>query len=1067
MNNKFTKNLIIATLLLFIGSGVLQAQCTLGKSGTWNGAAGTGEPRSNTISGVTVSMATQDIPEAGKSPTAMSYTPNGTFNTTNFWSPASIAGSNSLEFVFFWDSTPEVGTDATIDSGTRQFTITFSRPIKEFKLHLDRLGGIDAGVTNSTEFTFTSPSVTMTRLSGNPQFEVVGNKIFRTPFITGATSAEATADATGTGAGTLGFSDTSGNGFTTLTFTARGIGADGGGADGIEFVMELCPDIVIPKPDSYSGVVNTNFSTGSVRANDTIDNVPATSANSTVVIVGTWPAGISLNNGTGQISVANTVPVGVYNIQYRLCSVNASTVCTTTTVKITINADSDGDGIADINDLDDDNDGILDTVECSGINAVTNGDFSAAGTGWTSSGGWQFVSGVVVIDQNNTIQTLSQTIPNTFSLTGELEIKFDLRPSNGNASPGNDATFQVEFNGIIYASIYNPTSGTDPVTITYMNGAYGTPNSLVQNIMGTVSVFVPDPGVAAPLLFRHIAGLDDWILDNVFIKGCNDTDGDGIPDYLDLDSDNDGCPDAIEGGGSFLDGNLTNSTMPGGNSGATSGTYNLPIIRNLPGPVGTTPTTNGVPTLAGTGQALGSSQNTAINACVDPCAITAANPDSDGDGISDFCDLDDDNDGILDTVECPMPMSAASPTNGSAVGNYGNNNGSITIPGGTDDWADGLYIASNDGQSIGGSNTAVLGTAYGLVTSLQFNGADQSTLAGAITNNDYVQWAFTTGAFVEPTYLDRFEYSHWTDRDSGLPIAGNFNYEVRISNDNFVTNTVVFSTRQYGSALDMNTRIIAGPIVFGNRTLHIIRTLNPTNVISLMPNSSYKVRMYLYGDSDGNGEIILDDTRLPIKVVCDKDGDGIPNILDLDSDNDGCPDAAEGGNTTIPKTSLVASAGTLQGGNGVNPATAPTSGTFNQSVLLNLGNTVGSTATTNGIPTIAGTGQGIGTSTNALINACFCYDPANTAAAGVDTKHGITLLQKAGADNGNWPMIRKSGFTALESNTKGFVITRATTTEITNIISPQDGMMVYDTVAKCLKLYDGSTWSCFVTPTCP
>src|SRR5690606_23477756 len=30
-----------------------------------------------------------------------------------------------------------------------------------------------------------------------------------------------------------------------------------------------------------------------------------------------------------------------------------------------------------------------------------------------------------------------------------------------------------------------------------------------------------------------------------------DTDGDGIPDYLDLDSDGDGCPDAVEGDGNI------------------------------------------------------------------------------------------------------------------------------------------------------------------------------------------------------------------------------------------------------------------------------------------------------------------------------------------------------------------------------------------------------------------------------------------------------------------------------------------------------------------------------------
>lgn len=95
-----------------------------------------------------------------------------------------------------------------------------------------------------------------------------------------------------------------------------------------------------------------------------------------------------------------------------------------------------------------------------------------------------------------------------------------------------------------------------------------------------------------------------------------------------------------------------------------------------------------------------------------------------------------------------------------------------------------------------------------------------------------------------------------------------------------------------------------------------------------------------------------------------------------------------------------------------------------------------------------------------------CYNDANSTGTPLDTKHGITLLQRAGAgDTDNWPLIRKGAFTALESNTKGFVITRVAGTS--GILKPIEGMMVYDTVLGCLKIYDGTIWSCFKNPACP
>lgn len=108
---------------------------------------------------------------------------------------------------------------------------------------------------------------------------------------------------------------------------------------------------------------------------------------------------------------------------------------------------------------------------------------------------------------------------------------------------------------------------------------------------------------------------------------------------------------------------------------------------------------------------------------------------------------------------------------------------------------------------------------------------------------------------------------------------------------------------------------------------------------------------------------------------------------------------------------------------------------------------------------------------------CPCFNPA-TSGNGPDTKMGITLLQRAGTQNlDNWPMLRKSGHIAIESNKKGFVINRLSTVEIEGqtspsfiapkISNPQEGMMVYDTDLNCIKLYADGAWKCFNTPACP
>lgn len=105
--------------------------------------------------------------------------------------------------------------------------------------------------------------------------------------------------------------------------------------------------------------------------------------------------------------------------------------------------------------------------------------------------------------------------------------------------------------------------------------------------------------------------------------------------------------------------------------------------------------------------------------------------------------------------------------------------------------------------------------------------------------------------------------------------------------------------------------------------------------------------------------------------------------------------------------------------------------------------------------------------------ALSCFKPGVVnAGSSLETQHGITALGRAGADNGNWPKVRKGAWTVLESKTKGFVVNRLTDVQIAALPSSGlvEGMMVYNITQKCLMInIDGTStgWRCYVVPTCP
>jgi hypothetical protein len=253
----------------------------------------------------------------------------------------------------------------------------------------------------------------------------------------------------------------------------------------------------------------------------------------------------------------------------------------------TASRDTDGDGIADYIDLDSDNDGINDVREAGGTDA--NGDGKADGTvnanGIPSSAG---TNGLTPIDSDGDGK------PNAYELDSDNDGITDLKES------GNTALVDANNDGKVDGTVDTDKDGI-------IGSADGAPATWGD---------AGDPVLA-------------------------DTDGDGVPNMKDLDSDNDGLTDVREVGGTDADGD-----------GRADGTINA---------------TTGVPSSAGNG---------------------LASVDSDGDGVSNDKDLDSDNDGISDLKEGNNPVLADA-----------NNDGKVD---GTDTDGDGIVGAADGAPSVWG-----------------------------------------------------------------------------------------------------------------------------------------------------------------------------------------------------------------------------------------------------------------------------------------------------------------------------------------------------------------------------
>lgn len=452
---------------------------------------------------------------------------------------------------------------------------------------------------------------------------------------------------------------------------------------------------------------------------------------------------------------------------------------------VTISAtylDSDNDGIGDLVDLDDDNDGITDEEEyCTTVSASF---LTSADVGERS----------VVVNHTDTgyLRLDFSSMDNSFQLdiNGTTVHPSVLEFENGALDSGDEyflfqsdgsfinSPWVANSNGLPRLRLIVDESGqvnlygtrtTSSTSLELMEAQGGTPFNFITWVPGNNNTFtVTNQSGPGPEGFTG----------DLFASAVCDTDGDGIRNELDLDSDNDGIFDIVESGVLNL-GGVSDSNNDGVIDGAISGSGSNGLYNSIED----NDTEYAIPSY--------SVLDSDADGTYDPYST-----DSDGDGCNDVVEsgfTDNNDDGYLG----PLPITVDS-------------NGLVTS--GSDGYT---TPADND------SNTTYDYREAGTAPTISSQPANVTTCPGCSTTisvsttADQFQWqVFNGGSWTDLTDAGIYSGSHTGTLSitNPTPTEDNNQYRVVLTNNSYVCGNTLSNTATL--TLQVNTVVTNRKITY-------------------------------------------------------------------------------------------------------------------------------------------------------------------------------------------------------------------------------------------------------------